>query len=54
MQEAAGAARADPEMGRMLDELADWCTAGRREVSPELAAMLYITRTGADAGKERR
>ena len=54
MQEAAGAARADPEMGRMLDELADWCTAGGRDVSPELAAMLYITRTGADAGKERR
>ena len=54
MQEAAGAARADPEMGRMLDELADWCTAGRRDVSPELAAMLHITRTGADAGKERR
>ena len=38
----------------MLDELADWCTAGRRDVSPELAAMLHITRTGADAGKERR
>ena len=54
MQEAAGAARADPEMGRMLDELADWCLAGRRDVSPELAAMLHITRTGADAGKERR
>ena len=54
MQEAAGAARDDPEMGRMLDELADWCTAGRRDVSPELAAMLFTTRTGADAGKERR
>ena len=54
MREVAGAARADPEMGRMLDELADWCTAGRRDVSPELAVMLYITRTGADAGKERR
>ena len=54
MREVAGAARADPEMGRMLDELADWCTSGQRDVSPELAAMLFTTPTGADAGKERR
>ena len=54
MREVAGAARTDPEMGRMLDELADWCTAGQRDVSPELAAMLFTTPTGADAGKERR
>ena len=54
MREVADAARTDPEMGRMLDELADWCMTGRRNVSPELAVMLYITRTGADAGKERR
>ncbi len=54
MREIADAAHADLEMGRMLDELADWCTAGQRDVSPELAAMLYITRTGADAGKEGR
>ena len=54
MREVAGAARADPEMGRMLDELADWCTAGQRDVSPELAVMLFTTPTGADAGKERR
>lgn len=53
MREVAGAARTDTEMGRMLDELADWCTARQRDVSPELAAMLYTTRTGADAGKER-
>ncbi len=54
LREVADAARADPEMGRMLDELADWCTTGQRDVSPELAAMLFTTPTGADAGKERR
>ena len=54
MREVAGAARTDPEMDRMLDELADWCTAGQRDVSPELAVMLFTTPTGADAGKERR
>ena len=54
MREVAGAARTDPEMGRMLDELADWCTAGQRDVSPELAVMLFTTPTGAGAGKERR
>ena len=53
MREVAGTARADPEMGRMLDELADWCTAGKRDVSPELAVMLFTTPTGAGAGKER-
>ena len=54
MREVADVARTDPEMGRMLDELADWCAAGQRDVSPELTVMLFTTRTGADAGKERR
>ena len=54
MRAVADAVCTDPEIRRMLDELADWCTTGQREVSPELAAMLFTTRTGADAGKERR
>ena len=54
MRGVADVVCADPEIRRMLVELADWCTTGQREVSPELAAMLFTTPTGADAGKERR
>ena len=54
MRAVADVVCTDPEIRRMLDELADWCTTGQREVSPELAAMLFTTPTGADAGKERR
>ena len=56
MQEISDSVRADTELRRMLDELADWCaTADRRDgISPELAAMLFAAQPGADAGRERR
>ena len=54
MRAVADAVCTDPEIRRMLDELADWCTTRQRDVSPELAGMLFTTPTGADAGKERR
>ena len=53
MRETAHAVGADAEIGRILDDLANWCTANaRREaLSPELDALLYAMQ---DAGKERR
>ena len=56
MQEISDSVRADTELRRMLDELADWCaTADRRDgISPELAAMLFAAQPGADASRERR
>ncbi len=54
MRAIADAVRADQETRRMLDELGEWCVNAGREVSRELAAMLYTQPAGADAGKERR
>jgi hypothetical protein len=56
MRETAHAVRADAEIGRILDDLADWCTANaRREgLSQELDALLYTKRDAGGAGKERR
>ena len=53
--EAAHAVRADREIGRILDDLATWCTAnGRRAgLSQELDALLYTKRDAGHAGKER-
>ena len=34
MRAVADVVCTDPEIRRMLDELADWCTTGQREVSP--------------------
>ena len=53
--ETAHAVRADGKIGRILDDLATWCTAnGRRAgLSQELAALLYTKRDAGHAGKER-
>ena len=53
--ETAHAVRADGKIGRILDDLATWCTAnGRRAgLSQELAALLYTKRDAGGAGKER-
>ena len=55
MAETAHAVRADGETGRILDDLATWCTANaRREgLSQELDALLYAKRDAGLAGKER-
>ena len=54
MSEAARAVRADGEVGRLLDELAAWCTANARRagLSQELAALLYTSEYAGPAGKE--
>ena len=56
MTETAHAARADGEIGRILDDLATWCTANARRagLSQELDALLYTKRDAGRAGKERR
>ena len=56
MRETAHAVGADAEIGRILDDLANWCTANaRREgLSQELDALLYTKRDAGLAGKERR
>ena len=54
MSETARAVRADGEIGRLLDELAAWCTATARRsgLSQELDALLYTSQDAGPAGKE--
>ena len=56
MRETAQAVRAGAEIGRILDDLATWCTANARRagLSQELDALLYTERDAGAAGKERR
>ena len=54
MPQTARAARADGDVGRILDELAAWCTANARRagLSQELDALLYTSLDAGRAGKE--
>ena len=55
MTETAHVVRGDREIGRILDDLAAWCTthARRTELSPELEILLYTRDDAGGAGKER-
>ena len=55
MTEAVHAVRGDGAIGRILDDLASWCTthARRGALSPELDALLYTRDDAGGAGKER-
>ena len=52
---AVRAVRAGGDVGRILDELAAWCTANARRagLSQQLDALLYASQDAGSAGKER-